>query len=128
MASQREEAIVHYNEAEAYELAASMDRAIYYVYLLKKGPTWSPDSSPEITTLQEAHLRNLRRLVDEGKLVLNGPLLDAFQLGGDIRGIGVLKASSLAEAQEWISTDPMVKVGRLVFEIHAWMVAKGILP
>jgi uncharacterized protein YciI len=119
---------VDYNEAEAYELAASMDRAIYYVYLLKKGPTWSPDSSPEITALQEAHLRNLRRLVDEGKLVLNGPLLDAFQLGGDIRGIGVLKASSLAEAQEWISTDPMVKVGRLVFEIHAWMLAKGILP
>ena len=117
-----------YNEAEAHELAASMDRSIYYVYLLKKGPTWSPDSTPEIDALQQAHLANLRRLVDEGKLVLNGPLLDALQLGGEVRGIGVLKAASLAEAQQWISTDPMVKVGRLVFEVHAWMVAKGILP
>ena len=117
-----------YNEAEAYELAASMDRAIYYVYLLRKGPTWSPDSTPEISALQEAHLGNLRRLADEGKLVLNGPLLDAFQLGGEIRGIGVLKAASLAEAREWIGTDPMVKAGRLVFEVHAWMVPKGILP
>ena len=117
-----------YDEAQAYELAASMDRAIYYVYLLKKGPTWSPDSTPEVDALQEAHLGNLRRLVDEGRLVLNGPLLDAFQLSGEIRGIGVLKAASLAEAQELIGTDPMVKVGRLVFEIHAWMVPKGILP
>jgi len=40
----------------------------------------------------------------------------------------VLKASSMAEAQEWIGTDPMVRVGRLVFEIHSWMVKKGILP
>lgn len=119
---------MNYNEAEAYELAASMDRSIYYVYLLKKGPTWSPDTSPEIAALQEAHLENLRRLVDAGKLVLNGPLLDALQLGDEIRGIGVLKASSLGEAREWIGTDPMVKVGRLVVEVHAWMVSKGILP
>jgi hypothetical protein len=26
------------------------------------------------------------------------------------------------------STDPMVKVGRLIFELHAWMVVKNILP
>jgi uncharacterized protein YciI len=120
--------IVNYNEAEAYEFAASVDRAIYYVYLLRKGPTWSPDSTPEVDALQEAHLANLRRLMDAGKLVLNGPLLDAFQLSGEIRSIGVLKASSLTEAQEWISTDPMVKDGRLVVEVHAWMVPKGILP
>jgi uncharacterized protein YciI len=116
-----------YNDAEAQELARSMGMLVYYVYLLKKGQTWSPDSTPEIDALQEAHLANLRRLRDEGKLVLNGPLLDSFQLSGEIRGIGVLKAGSLAEAQDWISTDPMVKVGRLVFELHAWMIEKGIL-
>ena len=60
--------------------------------------------------------------------MLNGPLLDAFQLSGEIRGIGVLKAKSLAEAQEWIGSDPMVKIGRLVFELHTWMVARGVLP
>lgn len=119
---------MEFNETEAHELAKSMDRAVYYVYLLKKGPTWSPDPTPEIEALQEAHLANLHRLGEEGKLVLNGPLLDAFQLSGEIRGIGVLKAGSLAEAQEWIGTDPMVRVGRLVFELHAWMVAKGVLP
>jgi uncharacterized protein YciI len=101
---------------------------IYYVFLLKKGPSWSPEETPEIDALQETHLANLRRLGEEGKLVLNGPLLDSFATSGEIRGIGVLKAASLAEAQEWISTDPMVKVGRLIFELHAWMVNKNILP
>ena len=101
---------------------------IYYVYLLKKGPAWSPDETPEIDALQEAHLANLGRLGEMGKLVLNGPLLDSFATSGEIRGIGVLKANSLAEAQELISTDPMVKVGRLIFEMHAWMVGKNILP
>jgi uncharacterized protein YciI len=119
---------MQYNEAEARETADSMNMALYYVYLLKKGPTWSPDETPEIAALQEAHLNNLRRLRDEGKLVLNGPLLDSFQLSGEIRGIGVFRAESLAEAQDWISTDPMVKVERLVFELHAWMVPKGVLP
>lgn len=117
-----------YDDAQAWRDAGQMGMTIYYVYLLKKGPAWSPDATPEIEALQVEHLANLRRLGQEGKLVINGPLLDSFQLSGEIRGIGVLKASSLAEAQEWISTDPMVKVGRLVFELHTWMVGKGILP
>jgi uncharacterized protein YciI len=104
------------------------DKTIYYIYLLRKGPTWSPDETPEIDALQDAHIANMRRLVEMGKLVINGPLLDSFATSGEIRGIGVLKTSSLAEAQELISTDPMVRVGRLVFELHAWMVEKNILP
>ncbi|MEX2556000.1 MAG: YciI family protein [Actinomycetota bacterium] len=119
---------MEYNDAEAHEQARDMGMALYYVYLLKKGPVWSADSTPEIAALQEAHLANLGRLRQEGKLVLNGPLLDSFQLSGEIRGIGVLKATSMAEAEAWIGTDPMVKVGRLVFELHAWMVAEGVLP
>ena len=119
-----------YDDAQAWKDVNEHfpNMTIYYIFLLKKGPTWSPDSTPEIQALQEAHLSNLRRLGEMGKLVLNGPLLDSFATGGEIRGIGVLKASSLAEAQELISTDPMVKVGRLLFELHTWMVDKNILP
>jgi uncharacterized protein len=101
---------------------------IYYIYLLKKGPAWSADETPELNALQEAHLANMRHLADMGKLVINGPLLNSFATSGEIRGIGVLKTASLAEAQELISTDPMVKVGRLIFELHTWMVEKNILP
>ena len=119
-----------YDDAQAWKDVSEHfpDMTIYYIYLLKKGPTWSPDETPEIEALQEAHLANLRRLGEMGKLVLNGPLFDSFATSGEIRGIGVLKTSSLAEAQELISTDPMVKVGRLIFELHTWMVEKNILP
>ena len=49
---------------------------IYYLFLLKKGPAWSSEATPEIDALQAAHLANLRRLATLGKLVINGPLLD----------------------------------------------------
>ena len=117
-----------YSETEARDLAASMDRALYYVYLLRKGPTWTADATPALDALQAAHIANMRRLHEEGKVVLNGPLLDAFQLGGELRGIGVLNAASMDEAEQWLGTDPMVKAGHLAFEVHAWMVPKGVLP
>jgi uncharacterized protein len=117
-----------YDDEQAWKDAEAMGMTIYYIYLLKKGPTWSPASTPEINALQEAHLANLKRLADMGKLVINGPLLDSFATSGEIRGIGALKADSMQEAEELISTDPMVRVGRLAFELHAWMIAKGILP
>lgn len=119
-----------YNDLQAWEDVREHfpNMTIYYIYLLKKGPAWSSAETPEIEALQEAHLANLKRLADMGKLVINGPLLDSFATSGDIRGIGVLKADSLAEAQELISTDPMVKVGRLIFELHTWMVERNILP
>ena len=63
-----------------------------------------------------------------GKLVINGPLLDSFATSGEIRGMGALKTNSMQEAQDLINTDPMVKVGRLIFELHAWMINKNILP
>jgi uncharacterized protein YciI len=117
-----------YDDTQAWHDAEEMGRSVYYLYLLKKGSAWSPEATPEIDELQAAHLANMKRLRAEGKIVVSGPLLDSFQLNGEIRSIGVMKATSLAEAQEWISTDPMVKVGRLVFELHTWMVDKGILP
>lgn len=117
-----------YDDEQAWKDAEQMGMTIYYIYLLKKGPAWSPESTPEIDALQEAHLANFKRLADMGKLVINGPLLDSFATSGEIRGIGALKADSMREAEELIGTDPMVKVGRLVFELHAWMVKKDILP
>ncbi len=121
------EASMSFNETGAYKLAESMDMAIYYIYLLRKGPVWTPDSTPETEALQEAHLANFRRLADIGKVVINGPLVDSLMTGGDIRGVRVLKAASLREARDLLNTDPSVRAGRLAFEVHLWMINKGIL-
>jgi uncharacterized protein len=118
-----------YDDAQAWKDVSEHfpNMTIRYVFILKKGPTWSPDETPEINALQEAHLVNYRRLAEMGKLVVNGPFLDAFAMSGEVRGMGVLRASSYVEAQELISSDPMVKVNRLIFELHAWMIDKEIL-
>ena len=101
---------------------------VHYVFILKKGPIWTADETPEIDALQAAHLANYRRLEEIGKLVITGPFLDAFATSGEVRGMGVLRADSFDEAHELISTDPMVRVGRLIFELHPWMVNRSILP
>jgi len=119
-----------YDDAQAWrDVQQNLpNMTIYYAFLLRKGPTWSPDSTPEIEELQKAHLVNYSHLAEMGKLLVTGPFLDAFETSGDLRGMGVLKTSSLTEAQELISTDPMVKVGRLIFELHPWMIEKNIFP
>ena len=118
-----------YDDAQAWKDVNEHfpDMTIYYVFILKKGPTWSPDETPEINVLQEAHLANYRRLAEMGKLVMTGPFLDSFATSGEVRGMGILKTDSFTEAHELISTDPMVKVDRLRFELYAWMVDKNIL-
>lgn len=93
---------------------------IYYVGLIKKGPTWTPEETPEIEQLQQAHLANNNRLYKEGKLLALGPLLD----NGDVRGIDVFRTRSEAEAQAWAATDPMVQAQRLVYELHPWLIGK----
>ena len=119
-----------YGDAQAWKDVAGHfpNMTIHYIYLLKKGPKWTADETPELTALQDAHIANMRRLGEMGKIIINGPLLDSFATSGELRGMGVMKVNTLAEAQELLNTDPMVKVGHLMFELHTWMVQKNILP
>jgi len=87
----------------------------YVMALLKSGPNRDQDSVTA-AQLQRAHLDNIRRLAEEGKLVLAGPFLD----DGDIRGIYLFDVRTLEEASSLVSTDPAIQAGRLVMELHPW--------
>lgn len=100
------------------------DMVVYYLRLLKRGPVWTPEETPEVMRLQAAHLDYGRKLREAGRLILNGPLLDT----GMLRGAGILRAGSLEEAQALSDGDPAVQAGRLVSDIHPWMVSRGVLP
>lgn len=94
----------------------------YFLALLYKGPIWAPGETPEITKLQEGHMANIRRLAEEGKLVLAGPFEDA----GDLRGLFVLDAATLEKARALCASDPAVKAGRLRAEVYAWWAPEGV--
>jgi uncharacterized protein len=111
-----------HDTAAVFEIPQGM--MVYYLRLLKKGPLWTADETPDVERLQAAHLAYGQRLRDMGALILNGPLLD----NGEIRGVGVFRVGSQAEAQALSDADPAVRAGRLITEIHPWMIFKGILP
>lgn len=94
----------------------------YFLALLHKGKSWTPEASPEVAKLQEGHMANIRRLADEGKLVLAGPFEDA----GELRGLFVLDAASIEEARSLCETDPAIRAGRLRAEIFAWWAPVGV--
>lgn len=87
----------------------------YVMAFLKKGP--NRDRSPEdAQALQRAHLDNVRRLAEAGRLVLAGPFMD----DGDVRGIYVFAVDSVEEAEQLTATDPAIQAGSLEMELHPW--------
>jgi uncharacterized protein YciI len=95
-----------------------------YLVLLKRGPASTAQETPETRALQEAHMANIRALWKAKKLIVAGPMGDT----GEIRGVFVFQASTLEEATSLAASDPAVKAGRLVAEIHPWWVEKRVFP
>ena len=98
--------------------------AVVYMVFLRKGPGWNAGETPETRAVQEAHMANIRALWRAGKLVIAGPMGD----DGDLRGIFVFDVATLDEAKALAASDPAVKAGRLVAEIHPWWVDRRALP
>ncbi len=87
----------------------------YVLAFLKAGPNRDQDSLTA-AKLQQAHMANIRRLSDLGKLTLAGPFMD----GGELRGIYIFDVETVEEAKKLTETDPAIKAGRLIMELHPW--------
>lgn len=107
---------IEYDESLANELGADdYGMRQYVVAFLKTGPN-KPESQTEAQTLQAAHMENIRRLAEEGKLVVAGPFLG----GGELRGIYIFDVKTVEEAEALTMTDPAIQAGILVMELHPW--------
>jgi uncharacterized protein YciI len=73
------------------------------------------DSLPRRSAARQAHLARLGALLDEGRLVLAGPLpaIDAEDPGpaGFTGSLVVAEFASLDEAQAWADADPYLQSG-----------------
>jgi uncharacterized protein YciI len=86
----------------------------FHMALLKRGPKYSASGVPK--NIQAEHVANVVSLLESGKVVIAGPLGD----NSDIAGILVFRAKSAEEAREWAESDPTVKAGFFVAEMHPW--------
>ena len=93
----------------------------YYFVILKKGPNRNQDSVTA-AQIQKEHLANINRLAELGKLNVAGPFLD----DGEMRGIFIFDSGNEQEVRSLVESDPAIKAGRLVYELHHWMTQKGI--
>ncbi|WP_018611263.1 YciI family protein [Segetibacter koreensis] len=87
----------------------------YVMAFLKSGKTKISDST-EAVKIQMAHLKNIMRLADEGKLIVAGPFLD----NQNVRGIFIFNVENIDEAKRLTETDPAIKAGVLEMELRPW--------
>lgn len=92
----------------------------YCIRLFKSGPVRNQTKS-EIKKIQTEHLLYLKKLRTEGKLIINGPVLDK----GELKGISVFNTDDMEEVKKLSDKDPAVKAGRLVYEIYHWFGISG---
>lgn len=112
-----------FDQALATELGADDYGMKHYVMaFLKKGPN-QDQSEEEVKRLQRAHMDNIGKLAEQRKLVVAGPFMDDTEL----RGIYIFDVETVEEAEELTKTDPAIKAGRLVMELHPWYGSSALI-
>ncbi len=92
----------------------------YFIAFLKSGPNRSQPKK-EADSLQNLHMAHLGKMYEEGYADISGPFGD----DSDIKGITIYNTPTIEMADSLANSDPMVKAGRLIIEIHPWWAAKG---
>jgi uncharacterized protein YciI len=113
---------------KAAEMAASnpdmkWTMKVHQLVLLRRGPHTTQPAA-EAQRIQVEHLRHIKWLMDERRMLAAGPFTD----DGELRGVFVLNTESSDEARAWAEADPAVKAGRLTVEIRPWFVATEVWP
>src|SRR5260370_40069381 len=103
---------------------APANMTVVYMVLLKRGPSWSPQQTPETQKVQEAHMANIRAMWEAKKLIIAGPFGD----DSDLRGVFIFQVGSLEEAKALAASDPAVKAGRPAGEVHPWWAGRRAPP
>ncbi len=87
----------------------------YVLVILKTGPNKMP-AGPARDEMFRGHFANMKRLSDDGKLVLAGPLdgVDGW------RGLFVFAVRDIDEAKALAATDPVLVKGEMVAEYHRY--------
>jgi uncharacterized protein YciI len=95
----------------------------YFVFLTT-GKTTQGVATEEIQKKQAAHLENFGRLAKLGSLTAAGPCSDPEKI---TRGIVVINADSIADAEAMFGPDPYVSEGFMKAELNGYQTVAGKL-
>lgn len=107
----------NYDAELAEQLQADEYGMKYYVLVILKTGINAPKDEALRQKSFAGHLRNIRQLVKEGKLVVAGPF-DNNELS--YRGLFILNVSTIKEAEDILQTDPAIKEKFLDAELLRW--------
>lgn len=105
-----------YDEALATRLGADEHGMRHYVLVLLKSGSNPMPAGPERDEMFRGHFANMKRLADEGKLVLAGP----FDGVDGWRGMFIFAVTDVEEARNLAATDPVLVKGEMVAEYHKY--------
>lgn len=89
---------------------------MFLVVLLRSGPQWDPSLPLEEQSNWAAHASFMDRLVEEGFVVLGGPLPDEYRV------VHAIEAESEEAVATTLARDPWNKSHLVVDTIHHWTI------
>jgi len=107
-----------FNQQLATELGADKyGMKAYTIVMLTTGAAKIEDKT-KMGELMKGHLTNIRKLADEGKIIVAGPFTEDNKQ--NFEGMFIFNTQSKEEAEQWVKTDPAVQAGVFSYEVFPW--------
>lgn len=97
--------------------AASAPAGLLFAVEIQTGPAWDPARPPHEQAHFREHSAHLRRLREQGVLVLGARYSD--------KGLLVLRAADEEQAHAWLRDDPSLRAGVFRYALHEMRVFYG---
>ena len=88
-----------------------MDKKYYALKLIPTRPTFAQDMTDEERAVMHQHVAYWKTLMDKGKVVVFGPILDPKE----VYGFGVIEANDEDEVKAFIAENPATKINTYEF-------------
>ncbi|MFN0139512.1 MAG: YciI family protein [Pyrinomonadaceae bacterium] len=97
----------------------------YVFCILKTGPKDAEiKDKKQRDDIFARHMANMKRLADEGKLVMAGPFMKNER---SYRGLFIFNVTTVEEAQKLVDTDPVIQSGMMIAELTPWYGSASLL-
>jgi uncharacterized protein YciI len=99
---------------------------MYVFVVLRRGPSWTAESTPESKQLFEGHMANINAMAKAKQLVLAGPFETPKDDVDGLAGIFIFDATRVEDVTPLLARDPAIAAGRLVPQITQWYGPVGL--